>query len=371
MKILELLGEPIANGGQEAFVINFINAIDMFDLSIDLLTPYNCSNNYYKTIVENKGGRVYSFNLPFAPGKSRRNIIKPLKKFLKSNHYDVVHIHSGSISVLKYASLAAKKAKVKKIIVHSHCAADRKTFKYRLVKLFSMPTLSLCPTDYCACSQIAGDWKFSKRIAKKKLIILKNGVDLCEFSFKPEMRDIMRQSLGIANGELVIGHVGRFSYQKNHEYLLKIQSDLKKNKVNSKLLPIGSGELFYEVKEQAVKDNILDEIIFVGNVDNVADYMQAMDVFALPSRFEGLPIVGVEAQASGLPCVFSNAITEEAHLTNQVEFLPITDEAVAEWSKVMQLLSNQERKDNRIILKEKGFDINATADKILALYKNI
>lgn len=371
MKILELFGEPIANGGQEAFVMNVIKNIDDESISIDVLTPYYCENDYYKAIVEKKGGRVLSLGLPFSPGNSRLNLTDPLKKFFNSNRYDIVHIHSGSISVLAIAAWVAHRAKIKKIIVHSHCAAERKTIKYRLAKLFSLSIMRRCPTDYCACSQVAGDWKFSKKIAKKKLIILKNGVDLSEFSFDCKVRNEMRRRLGISDDALVVGHVGRFSYQKNHEYLLKILSELKNSHIKAVLMCIGSGELFNDIKEKATRENLLDDIIFVGTVNNVADYMQAMDLFALPSRFEGLPIVGVEAQATGLPCILSDAVTREAALADEVKFLPIDDESVPVWSKEILAVNKSARKDNNSALRDKGFDIRLTVDKLLAIYKGV
>ena len=369
MKVLELFGEPISNGGQESFVINVLKHIRDDEIKVDFLTPYFCDNQAYAKIVQDRGGQVFSLNLPFLPGKSRFNIKKPLKKFFNSNHYDVVHIHSGSISILAVAAYVARKCKINRVIVHSHCAAERKTFKYRITKFVSLPFMKLYPTDYCACSRIAGEWKFSKNIVKKKLVILKNGVDLEDFAFNGDKRNLIREKLNISSDTLVLGHVGRFSYQKNHEYLLKVFKELKNRHINSKLMLIGSGELLNEVKGQAKNDNILNDIIFVGNVNNVHDYMQAFDVFALPSRFEGLPIVGVEAQASGLPCVFSIAVTDETMLTDKVKFLPVNETSVSVWVDSILELYGTERKDNSEVLREKGFDINQTADTVVAIYK--
>lgn len=367
MKILEIFGEPIANGGQESFVINVLKAIDLTNLQIDLLTPYDCENNFYKSIVESKGGKVFEFGIAFTPGRSRKNIYKSLLKFLKENNYDVVHVHSGSISVLMYAAKAASKAKVKKIIVHSHCAAERKTLKYRAVKLMSLLPMKKYPTHYCACSQIAGEWKFSKSIVRKKLIILKNGVDIKEFSFKNALRKNIRNKSGISQDDFVVGHVGRFSYQKNHEYLLKIFKELKRISPNSKLMLIGSGELYDEVKEQAKRGGISNDVILVGNVDNVADYMQAMDVFVLPSRFEGLPIVGVEAQAAGLPVITSVNVSRELNICRNVSFLELSED-ISVWVDEIRKYINAPRLDNSNTLVDSGYDIKSTAEKIRNIY---
>lgn len=368
MKVLEVFGEPIANGGQEAFVFNMIQYMDLSDMTVDVLTPYYCDNDYYVDVVESINGKVVSLGLPFEPGASRFNFIKPFHKYLSENAYDVVHVHSGSISILAEVAAVAKHNKVKKIIVHSHCAADHKTWKYRLIKLVSLPFMSLCPTDHCACSQVAGDWKFSKRIAKNHLIILKNGVDLQKFSYDEAVRAQYRKKLGIQEDTYVLGHVGRFSYQKNHEYLIDMFGKIKEQCLNSKLLLIGSGELWDDVTNQIASLGLTEDVILLGNVNNVSDYLQVMDTFVLPSRFEGLPIVGVEAQAAGLPVVVSTNVSEELKLTDQIHYLDLSD--MSEWVKLVCELKNQPRKNSEKMLKEAGYDIQNTADYLVKLYHN-
>ena len=152
MNILEITGEPIGTGGQEMFIINVLRHINMKDLKIDLLTPYYCENEIYREEVVNKGGQVYCIGLPFAPGGFRWNIMKPLNRFLKVNRYDVVHIHSGSTSMLMLCSLVARWNGIKKIIVHSHCTGYVKSMKYYLLKMLTYPVLRFIPSYYCACS---------------------------------------------------------------------------------------------------------------------------------------------------------------------------------------------------------------------------
>ena len=152
VRVLEVFGEPISNGGQESFVINIVQHINHEHLAIDMLTPYYCDNSYYEDIVKSFGGTIYTFGLSFEPGKSRFNINDKIDAFFKEHPYDVVHIHSGSISILCIMAHFAKKNHVKKIIVHSHCAAEHKTLKYRLTRMASYPYIMSAPTDYCACS---------------------------------------------------------------------------------------------------------------------------------------------------------------------------------------------------------------------------
>ena len=141
MRVLEITGEPISSGGQEMFIINVLRHINMEGLRIDLLTPYYCDNDVYRNDVEKRGGKVTCLELPFNPGGFRSNIIKPLFYYLKTNRYDVVHIHSGSITVLSISSLIAWFCGVKKIIVHSHSTGTSKNLKYLLTKFFSVPWL--------------------------------------------------------------------------------------------------------------------------------------------------------------------------------------------------------------------------------------
>ena len=129
MKVLEVFGEPISSGGQESLVINIISHMNLENMQIDLLTPYYCDHTYYKSVIEELGGKVYEFGLPFEPGKSRFNINKEIDTFFKENKYDVVHVHSGSISVLCIIEYFAKKNGVKKVITHSHCAVEHINIK--------------------------------------------------------------------------------------------------------------------------------------------------------------------------------------------------------------------------------------------------
>ena len=220
MRILELTGEPIGTGGQEMFIINLLRHIDLTDLQIDWLTPYYCENDTYRKEVEDKGGRVICFNLHFNPGGSRNNIVNPLNNFLKKNYYDVVHIHSGSTSVLALCAFVAKWNKVKKIIVHSHSTGLSKSLKHYVLRMITNPILSMCPTHYLACSVDAGVWKFPASVVRGKLQIINNGIDLNLFAPDETKRLEYRKMLDISDKTMVIGNVGRFSYVKNQEFIL-------------------------------------------------------------------------------------------------------------------------------------------------------
>ena len=364
-RVLEIFGEPISYGGQESFFFNVLQNINMDNLQIDVFTPYYCDNEISRKLVEKYGGKLIEAKLDFQPGKSRANIIKPLISYLKNKNYNVVHVHSGSTSVLALASMAAKRCKIKKIIVHSHCTGVEKNLKYKLTKCAMTPLLDYCPTDYCACSIEAGEWRFSSR-AIKNLVILKNGIDLDKFRYSPEIRQKMRNRLGIKPNDYVIGHVGRFNFQKNQEYIVELLKGVKLRLPDAKVLLIGAGETQGKIKDLFQENNLQDDVIFTGNVNNVQDYLQAMDIFVFPSRFEGLGIVGVEAQANGLLVIASTNVPKELGITPLVQFLDLA--SISKWEQAIIDAKTEERSEVKDIIRKAGYDITTTASYMRSIY---
>lgn len=366
MKVLELLCEPISNGGQEAFVMNIYNNIDMTDLQIDLFTPYYCDNNFYKNQVKARGGKIYARGLSFNPGGLKFNIIAPIRAIIRKNKYDVVHIHSGSVLSLACASFAARLEKVDKIIVHSHSTADVHTLKRDMIKKIATPIINKCSTDFFACSKKAGEWKFSKKICKNKLKVIKNGINIDKFVFNNKIRNDIRSEMGIDDNTMFLGHVGRFSYEKNQEFLIELLDRLVKNGEKAKLLLIGTGETEDKVRKLVEEYGLKDRVIFKGNVNNVYDYMQAMDIFVLPSRFEGLGIVAIEAQAAGLPVVTSTEVPKDIVITKNVQRVDLED--IDKWIKSIKSFKNIDREDTAFEIKKAGYDIYETAKKLKIAY---
>ena len=363
--VLELTGEPISTGGQEMFIINIIRHINHKGLAIDWLTPYYCDNQSYRKEIETHGGKVFCMGLPFSSNVNRTNIIIPLYRFLKKHHYDVVHIHSGSISVLSLASVVAKLNGVKKIIAHSHSAGYSWNIKHRIIKFLTFPLITWGPTDYCACSQLAGVWKYPQNVVHSKLKIIKNGIDLNVFSPNKLIRSKMRKQLNLREQTVLIGHVGRFTFQKNQEFIISIIKELKIRSFDFNMMFIGEGENLEMVKSSIVKQGLSDVVIFVSPIPNVFDYLQAMDVFILPSRWEGLPIVGIEAQASGLPVIVSDNVTKEMKLVDEVIFLSIENADV--WAEVI-INTKKCKYNNTTAIKKAGYDIYDTAETVRRMY---
>ena len=252
--------------------------------------------------------------------------IKEICDILKKG-YDVVHLHTSYWKRLLIEELAVQ-YQVPKIIVHSHStfvdiqdAEARKKAEelhFALRKKFDM---SLA-TDFCACSKDAADWLFGDNIPRSRIRILRNAIDVERYLFHAQIRADMRSRLGL-DGKFVIGHVGRFSYQKNHEFLVDVFHDVCKEMPHAVLMLIGEGPLENPIHEKAARLGLSEKILFMGQREDVPDLLQVMDMFCLPSRFEGLGIVLIEAQAAGLPCLISDIMPDEGAITNLVTRLPL------------------------------------------------
>ncbi len=367
VNVLEVFGEPFSNGGQESFTINVLNNIDMTDLHIDFYTPYYCDNDFYKSIVEKHGGKVIEAGLKFMPGSSRLDIIRPLKKLMGKEKYDVVHIHSGSISCLAYSALAARLCGVKRVIVHSH-ATGRKSLKYYLIRLATMPLMHLLPTDYFACSEEAGKWKFPGSICKNKLQVVNNGIDVRKFVFDNDKRKNMREALAVNDECFLVGHVGRLSKEKNHSFMIDVMYELIKKSDNSKMIFIGEGEEADSIKLKIDSLGLRDYIILQGAVPNVNDYLMAMDCFLFPSVYEGLGIAAIEAQASGLKTFCSDNVPDSVKITDMTEFVSLSDSS-HEWAeKLLECKNGYLRTDMSEKIKQSGFDIMDTVRFLKKIY---
>ena len=222
-------------------------------------------------------------------------------------------------------------------------------------------------TDYWACSRLAAEFMFPRDVVEKYEFI-PNGIDIEKFRFNDEVRKKVRKDLGI-EGKLVIGNVGRLCYQKNQENLLEVFAKLQSERLESVLLLVGEGEMKEELQQQVEKLGIADKVIFYGVTDKVEQLLWAMDIFVFPSRFEGLPVTVVEAQAAGLPCILSDRITTECGLTEKTVFLSL-DVKRELWLKAVCELSagNVQRKKAADEVESAGFAVADVADRIEKVY---
>lgn len=300
---------------------------------------------------------------------NKEQFIEELTRIFKSG-YDVVHLHTSFWKGFLVEEIA-RDCNVPKIIVHSHSThidiADNikraETEKIHNIRKKEF-NISLA-TDFCACSNAAADWLFGEQIPRDKIKILKNAIDVDKFIFNKDIRERYRRELGL-EGCFVIGHVGRFAYQKNHEFLVDVFYEVSKLNDRARLLLIGGGSIETDIRKKASALGLDNKIIFVGVRSDVNYLLQAMDVFCLPSRFEGLGIVLVEAQAAGLKCIASDTIPDEVCITDNIQMLPLMKQI---WTETIFEISNgYERKNIFDEITAAGYNIKEQIKEVEKLY---
>lgn len=358
LRILHVVTD-MRRGGLETMLMNYYRAIDRNKIQFDFLTHREYLGDYGMEILR-LGGKIYHISRlnPFS-----RQYKKELGEFFKEHpEYQIVHVHQDCLSsiILK----VAKKYGVKVRIAHSHSSNQDKNIKYP-IKIFYKRFIPRYATNLLACGKEAGEWMFNGA----NFQVLNNAINAKQYRFDKEKRVQMRRSLGVSDDEFVIGHVGRFSPVKNHLFLLKVYKEILKEK-KSKLLMVGDGQLRKEIEQEIERLGIASNVILTGVRQDVCDLMQAMDVFVLPSLYEGLGIVGVEAQAAGLPCVFSENIPQEVILTNDAKRIALTT-SMNEWAKQILEMKNKERTDTYDVICRAGYDINNNVKKLEEYYLNL
>lgn len=352
----------MGRGGLETMLMNYYRNIDRNLVQFDFLVHRDFQADYDNEI-ESLGGRIY--RLPVLNPFNIRYRTE-LNYFFKSHpEYSVVHVHQDCMSsiILK----AAAKYNVPIRIAHSHNSRQERNLKL-LVKLFYKHLIPKYATELMACGVEAGKWMYGHH----NFDVLRNAIHASEYLPDEHIRSEKRDQYGVKQ-ELLIGHVGRFSYQKNHLFLIDVFDQIQKT-VPAKLILIGGESLRLEDKDlpkqihSKVKSyGIEDKVIFAGVCDNIPELMQAMDVFVFPSHYEGLPVTIVEAQAAGLPCIISDAISSESILTDRVKTVSLS-ESVEKWADI----TIQEAKKGKINtitqLQQSGFDIKENAARLQDYY---
>lgn len=288
--------------------------------------------------------------------------------FMEHHDYIAVHLNSGpkNYPILKYA----KRYGVPVRIAHAHNTGFQTSSiaAQLLGELFKSP-LRHYATNCLACSDLAGRWMFGSRwMTEGRVTVLPNGILLQEYVFRPDVRRMVRAGWNADPDTLVVGHVGRFTKQKNHSFLLEIFAELHRKCPDSILVLAGIGELQDDARRKVDNLNLTESVRFLGFRSDVADLMQGIDVFLMPSLYEGFPVTGVEAQAAGLPCVFSDTITKEVKILDSVEYLPLEAPADQWADTVVRLAKDSDRQQAGDILLRKGYDVHTMAEKLLRIY---
>lgn len=319
VRVLIVNGKMIC-GGIEAFIMNIYRHIDRTKLQFDFLVHYK-QRFFYDDEIERLGGKIH--RLTFRNDNNFFKYKKDLAEFFRLHpEYQIVW---GQMEGLASIYLkAAKKAGVKTTIAHSHITSAERSLK-GLVKRFLRKNVYKYADYRFACSTEAGKYLFKNH----EFTLIPNAIDTQRFVYNETVRSRIREENGWV-GKFVIGHIGRFNEQKNHKYLIEIFGEYQKLNADSVLCLCGDGELMASVKALVESKGLTEKVFFTGNIPNVNEFYQAFDIFVMPSLYEGLPVSGVEAQTSGLPCLFADTITPEvALLPDRTVFLSIKQPATA------------------------------------------
>lgn len=363
IRILQMIGS-LNVGGSQSMIINIYKAIDREIIQFDFVIDH-AGYLHYKEMLENMGAKIYV--MPSFMGYNFLEIKRAWDTFFTEHpEYRVLHTH-----VRSYASIflpIAKKHGVKTII-HSHSTSNGRGM-IAIYKYILQYPLRYQADYYFGCSKESGCWLFGRKIVNKdNFLVIKNGIDVNKYIPNESVRTKVRDEFGFADSDIVYGHVGRFHESKNYPFLLKVFCEISKRKSNSKLVLVGDGELKKDIIQEAKDLDISEKIIFTGIRDDIASILQGFDCFLFPSKWEGLPVTLVEAQAAGLPCIVSDKITREVNLTDSIIYLPI-DSGVDEWVNEALCLTGK-RMDNASKIRKKGFDIAESAKMLEKLYYSI
>ncbi|SDH73773.1 glycosyltransferase family 1 protein [Desulfosporosinus hippei] len=360
VKVLNILTGGLRREGITSTQLEFMKRIDRTDVQVDILAVHNNAHD----IIEEF--RTLGCNVIISPDRKKElpKYLVVLFRLLKKEKYDVVHVH-GSSSLLVVELVIAKLAGVPMRIAHSR---NTRSENPKLHK-FMRPMFDHSYTHAIACGKDAGKWLFGD----KPFTVIHNGKDLQRFHFDIHVRENIRKTFRMGN-KLVIGYVGNLNDQKNLPFLVDVFAKVHKCQPKSVLYIMGGGAMRESLEKQASSLDIENVVVFTGRITNVHEMLQAMDIMALPSLFEGLPNVVLEWQISGLPCLISDTITRECKVTNQVLFLPI-DRGVDVW--VDAILATNVGADRTALsdtacreLKAASFDIDENVKFLNEIYIN-
>lgn len=351
-------------GGIETLIMNIYRKVDRSKIQFDFLV-HTKDRKSYDEEIEALGGRIYSVSAR-SEGilKNRRELID-----FFSNHteYKVVHQHVSSLTYIEPLKVA-KKFNIPIRIIHGHSTQQGGHKIHKLIHYFNQLSIDKYATHLFACSNNAAKWMYSSYgLGNREYNIINNGIDPELFTYNFEIRERVRKEFRLSN-KFVVGHIGRFSIPKNHEFILEVFHEIKKLEKNAILLLVGDGKLKNQIADKIDSKGISDSVIFTGIRSDTSALLNAMDIFLFPSLYEGLGIAAIEAQATGLKCFVSTKVPEEVAITNNISRIPLNKTAL-DWAKeILKLKNGYIRKSETQQVRAKGYDINGVALWLQELY---
>lgn len=357
MKVLHVVTR-IDSGGISSFLGNYYKYIDEQKISFDVVAIDTGERQGYHDYFESLGMKVY-----YMPN----NIFERLKflvRLMKKNQYDIVHSHIELQSAVYLAVAAVSGVKVR--ISHAHLSKANLGLKNTLLRYL----MNAVVTKRAGASDLSLDAVFGEKYAEKGCVI-NNAIEVEKFSFNADIRKQYRKLLNF-DGKLVLGFVGRLSHQKNIYFLIKVFAEVAKRNPNVILLVIGDGELRKPMVEELEKANIYDKVLFLNIRDDVNALMMAMDIMLLPSFYEGLPLVLVEAQCAALKCIVSDEVTKLISITDYIIYKGIKNDDIRNWANAIEEIGNDYRREViDDIITDNNFNIKAEAEKLVRLYSEL
>jgi len=362
VRVLQVLGK-LNLGGAESRIMDLYRHMDREQVQFDFLAHYR-EKFFFEDEIRKLGGRIYY--LPTFRVYNYFSYKKACREFFRE-HTEFAAVHGHMTSTASIYLPEAKKAGIPLTIAHARSAGVDKGLKGKITKFLRRNLYKKCDKMF-ACSDLAAEAVFGKkRYESNQVTVLPNAIDTKDYMPDESLRNRIRQEYGLEN-KFVVGHVGRFHYAKNHDFLLDIFKELLQLKENAVLMLLGEGPLLEEIKQKAIELQIEDKVIFAGNQSPVAPFFQAFDFFLFPSRFEGMPGTVVEAQAVGLKCLISDTITSQAKATDLVTFCSL-DKTAKEWAqKVVQIQENKTDDLQVTDLSKTNYDVNNQVTFYTKLY---
>lgn len=364
IRVLQICASLSRSGGVQTVLQNYYDHMNQKEYIFDFVVM-DTEVGELEEWFESRGSHIYHVT---PRSVSFKKNTKELKQIIKNGNYDVVHCHQDYKSLI--ALFMAKRYGVKTRIVHCHRAFPKESAKKRVIRKLSTLLIKCFANVFIGCGEDAAKWLYGERMLKTgKAVVLNNAINLEKYAFSDENRRKIRSDLGI-DQKLVFGNVARFTYQKNHKLLIDVFAKFYSQNLNSVLLLAGDGELMEETQTYCEQLGIRDAVMFLGVRSDICEMLSAMDIFLLPSRFEGLALIMIEAQANGIPAVCSSFVTGELGLQKNVLFVQESDYENSEaWCSVIQEALNIGRLDDVSFLTQAGYDIRQEAKKLEKIYE--
>lgn len=364
-RILHMTPPDIKNGVYR-YIFNHMQFMNMQKYSFSFWTKGA------KELRETSEYKKYGFDIYELKGTQREDKDGFRKEIIEilGQGFDILHLHTSSWRGFLIEEVAME-LEIPKVIVHSHSTGidvkdeEERVQRIHIHEIYQKRFSLKYATDVWACSHLAAAWLFGTSVPLDKIQIMPNAIDTSCYCFDLKKRQKIRDKLQL-HGKYVIGNIGRYTYQKNQAFLIRVVAELRKKRDDVYLLCLGEGELLQELRELVEKYNLKNCVFFMEWQEHAEDFLQAMDVFCLPSRFEGLPISAIEAQTAGLKCLISDTVTEEVKITDLVQFLPLEEPL---WVNELLVEKDFGQRDKwSEIVAQKGYDIKIAAKRLEKMY---